>query len=501
MRRTAARAVVGLAVAGLLGCAAPRDARSAAPLRLAVRADVAGFFPDAGVNEAFTVQVNDALFDTLVRFDHRLQLQPALAARWENPDDRTYRFELRPGVRFSDGRPLTAHDVAASLEANRRGWVTRDYLQAVESVRALDELRLEVRTRVPYLALLTRLPWAFVLPADAAAAGGRPAVGSGPYRLAGWQRGREIRFAANPHWRGVAPEFAEAVYRVVPEGHERVRQVERGEADVADQVPLEEIARLEREPGLRVIRRAGLRVLFLNLRVDRPPFSDPRVREALDRLIDRRELTRRALGGLAEPATQLVPPAIVGYDPAAPATTPDRDAAMRLLRAAGVERLAFRLDGPDNRYVNDREIVAELARQFTAAGLRVELNTLDKRLFFPLIESGGSSAHLMGYSCESGDAGDVLGAVLHSARGGPLGSLNSAGLSDPELDRLIDAADTARTDDARAAALRAALRHAATLKVALPLVIQTEAVLLGPRVDWDPPLNLALRPHEMKRRR
>lgn len=500
MRRVAWRVIVGLATAGLLGCAASRDAKPTTTLRLAVRADVAGFFPDAGVNEAFTVQVNDSLFDTLVRFDGRLHLQPALAVRWENPDERTYRFELRPGVRFSDGRPLTAHDVAASLEANRRSWVTRDYLHAVDSARAIDDLHLEVRTRVPYLALLTRLPWGFVVPADAAAPGGRPAVGSGPYRLAGWERGREIRLAANPYWRGVAPEFPAVVYRIVPDARERVRQVERGEADVADQVPLGDVARLERVPGLRVIRRSGLRVLFLNLRVDRPPFSDPRLREALDRLIDRRELARRALGGLAEPATQLVTPAIVGYDPAAPVTMPDRAEAVRLLRAAGAERLAFRLDGPNNRYVNDREILAELARQFAAVGLQVELNTIDKRQFFPLIERGGSVAHLMGYSCESGDAGDVLGSVLHSARGGPLGSLNSAGLSDSELDRLIDAADTARTDDARAIALRAALRRAGSLRAALPLVIQTEAVLVGPRIDWNPPLNLALRPEEMKRR-
>jgi peptide/nickel transport system substrate-binding protein len=489
-------------------CCGPRepDAVPAArdDLRIAVRADVAGFFPDAGVNESFTVQVNGLIFETLTRFDDRLQLAPGLAARWESPDDRTYRFDLRPGARFADGRRLTAHDVVASLEANRAGWVTRDYLQAVESVRALDETRVEIRTRTPYLALLTRLPWAYVVPRAALRGSGSGAapsvVGSGPYRLVEWRPGEEIRLARNPHWGGPSPDFADVSLRVMPDAAARVAAVEKGEADVADQVPLAEIERLSRDPRLRVVERSGLRVLFLALRVDRPPFSDPRVREALDLALDRRELSRRALQGRAEPATQLVPPSIVGYDPGLRATAVDRGRARALLHAAGAEGLAFRLDGPNNRYVNDREILAELARQLGEIGLRVEASAIDKRDFFPLIESGGSAAHLVGYACESGDAGDVLNSMLHSARGGPLGSLNSLGVADEALDALIAEADAARTDDARARSLRAALQRATQLRAALPLVIQTEAVLLGPRVAWDPPLNLALRPERMKRR-
>ncbi len=489
----------------LVACGPRAPAPSPGPhddLRIAVRADVAGFFPDARVNESFTIQVNGLLFETLTRFDDRLQLAPGLALRWESPDDRTYRFDLRPGARFADGQPLTAHDVVASLEANRAGWVTRDYLQSIESVRALDETRVEIRTGTPYLALLTRLPWAFVLPRGALRAPGSavPAAGSGPYRLAEWRPGEEIRLTRNPHWSGPAPDFADVSLRVMPDAAARVAAVEKGAADVADQVPLEEVERLRRNPDLRVVERRGLRVLFLALRVDRPPFSDPRVREALDLALDRRELSIRALHGRAEPATQLVPPSIVGYDPALGAAMVDRGRARALLAAAGAEGLAFRLDGPNNRYVGDREILAELARQLGALGLRVEVNAIDKRDFFPLIESGASAAHLVGYACESGDAGDVLNSMLHSARGGPLGSLNSLGVADEALDALIAEADAARTDDARARSLRAALQRATKLRAALPLVIQTEAVLLGPRVAWDPPLNLALRPERMKRR-
>ncbi len=483
------------------GCrAAPQSPPPAGTLRIALRADVTGFFPGPPlVNEAFTLQANRSVYESLVRFDRELRLRPGLAERWSNPDDRTYRFELRRGVRFSDGRPLTAADVVASLEANRRGWVTRDYLQAIETVRARGEQEVEIRTRFPYLALLTRLPWGLVIPREAAERGLSPALGTGVYRLERWDPGHGFVFVRNPYHQGAPPAFERVVHTVVPDDGERVGLVERGEADVADQVPLDRIEALSRRPGLRVVSATGLRVLFLVLRADRAPFSDPRVREAIDLGLDRPELIRRALAGRAEPATELVPPSIVGFDNAIALPRLDQARARSLLAAAGhPSGLAIPLDGPNNRYVNDVAILAEIARQLGEIGVRVTVNALPKSEFFPLIEEGRSRMHLLGYSCESGDAGDLLGALLHSSTGGALGSLNSLGLSDPELDRLIGAADRARTDAARAHQLRLAIARAAELRAALPLIVQTEAVVLSRRLDWKPPFNMALSPEDLR---
>jgi peptide/nickel transport system substrate-binding protein len=497
--RVATRVVLAvLASAGFAAC--PSASPPSGPLRIALRADVTGFFPGPPLlNEAFSLQVNRSVYESLVRFDRELRLRPGLAERWSNPDDRTYRFRLRPAARFSDGRSLTAADVVASLEANRRGWVTRDYLQAVESVRALGEQEVEIRTLFPYLALLTRLPWAPVIPREAAERGLSPARGTGPYRLERWDRGRGYTLVRNPHYPGPGPAFERVVHTVVPDDAARMALVERGEADAADHVPLDRVETLSRNPALRVVSGAGLRVLFLGLRVDRPPFSDPRVREAIDFGLDRAELVRRALGGLAEPATQLVPSSIVGFDPALRLPRPDPGRARALLAAAGHPRgLDIRLDGPSNRYVNDVAILRELARQLGEIGVRASVNALDKNEFFPLVERGDSAMHLLGWACESGDAGDVLGALTHSATGGPLGSLNSLGLADPALDGLIGAADRARTDRERAQKLRLAVARVAGLRAALPLLVQTEAVVLSRRLAWDPPLNMALSPEDIR---
>lgn len=425
-----------------------------------MRADVTGFFPNPPiVSEAYTIETNRSLFDALVELDRGLRVRPGLAEGWESPDERTVIFRLRDGLHFSDGTPVTARDAAASLDAALRvPWVTRDNLHAIESVRALDPLRLEIRTRQPAPALLSRLSQGFVLPAASLGLRPVPAIGTGPYRLVAWRPGQEFAFEQNPFHRGPLPAFEHARYLVEPDDRRRVLAVEEGRADAADRVPPERIDELLARHGARLVVRTSLRVLFLCLRPDRAPFSDPRVREAIDLALDRDELVRRALSGHGQPASQIVPAAVVGHDPQLQRPTPDRARARELLRAAGLgPGRPLRLDGPRNRYTGDAALLAEIARQLGEVGIEVQVAALDKAEFFPLIESGRSDFYLLGWLCESGAAGDVLGSLLHRA-----------------------------------------VARAHALRVALPLVQPPQAVLLSPRVTWDVPAHMVLRPEHLR---
>lgn len=494
--------MLAVLAAALAACRpAPAPQRVDETLTLAVRADVTGFFPNPPiVSEASTIEVNRSLFEGLVDLDPQLRLKPGLALRWESPDERTFVFDLRPGLRFSDGRPVTAEDAAASLTAAlRRGWVTRDNLHDIEAVRALGPLRLEIRTRRVAPALLSRLWQGFVLPAASLDQDPVPAVGTGPYRLAGWQPGREFTFERNPFYRGPAPAFARVRYEVVPDDHARVAAVLEGRALAADRVPPGELEHLSGRSDVRLVASPSLRVLFLGLRPDRRPFSDPRVREAVDLALDRRALVERALAGQGQPASQIVPAAVVGYDPELRGTSPDRDRARALLRAAGLAPgTELRLDGPNNRYVGDAELLAEVARQLAEVGLRVRVQALEKTRYFELIESGRSDFYLLGWLCESGSAADVLGSLLHSRVEGGLGAYNTLGLADDELDRLIEAAESSTLPDHRALQLRRAVRRVHELRVTLPLVQPNQAVLLSRRLAWDPPTQLFLRAEHMR---
>lgn len=324
-------------------------------------------------------------------------------------------------------------------------------------------------------------------------------MGTGPYRLASWTPKREFVFDRNEYYRGPAPAFPRARFTVVGDGRERVERVLRGEADVADQIPLDELPRLSADPRVTVRAAPGIRLLMLVLRVDRPPFADPRVREALDLAIDRDQLNANALLGRGAPASQLVPPSIVGFNPALKVTQPDRERARRLIAEAGYSGgLRLRLDGPRNRYVRDVETLHELKRQLELSGFVVELNILEKVAFYDLLTAGKSDAGLIGWACATGEAGDALDGFMHSKMSDVLGSDNTSGLVDKELDQLIEASNRAATLLERTTRMQAAMARIAALRPIIPLAVQPEAVAISRRVSWEPPPNFALRLEDMR---
>jgi len=470
-------------------------------LRAAVRADVTGFFPNRpAANESYTFEMNRWDLDAVVALDRGLNVVPALAEHWLTPDERTFILELRPGLKFSDGTPVTAEDAVASLQAGLRlEWPNLGYLRTIETVRVLDERRFEVKAVRPDPTLLARLAWGFVLPARAVASKPVPLSGTGPYVLERWTPSQGFTFTRNPHHWGPPPGFARAEFKVVPDDEARLRLVESGEADLADFVPPDAWDRLERNPHLRLEKGAGNRVLFLGLRVDRLPFSDPRAREAVDLAIDRRAIVERVLLGKGALANQLLPRGAVGFVPELPPSALDRERARQLLRAAGIKPgRRLRLDGPFNRYMRDRQIMEEVARQLAEVGLQVEVNALEKRALYDLLDEGGSDIHLLGWASESGDGADVF-EVLFPPPGEDRGSMNASGLVDARLDEIVREAQSSTNLRARAEVLRRAFKRLSELRPILPLVVQPEAVVYDTRrVAWDPPVSLALRPRDLR---
>jgi len=481
-------------------CSACQHSPEEASITIAVRADVTGFFPNPPTkDESFTNRVNAEILEGLVGFDEDGRLVPALAGSWKTPDERTYVFDLRPGIRFSDGALLTAADVAASLLANiEKGWPTVGYLRNIASVEADGPLRVVVRTRVPYPLLLYKLPWGYVLPARVLDRRPVPLIGAGPYRLASWDRGRSFTLKRNDLYWGERPAIGRVRFEIVPEAEDRIARLVSGRVDVIDEVPLERVDALRNETAIRVFAAPSLRVLFLTLRVTEPPFSDPRVREAVDLALDRDELVARAYDGKTVPASQLVPASVVGFNPALRTRKADRVRSRDLLAEAGFPKgVDVRLDGTHNRYVNDLRILDEVARQLALVGIRVTVNALDKSAFFELIDSGRSSFHLVGWACGSGEAAEAIEALV--ATPGPgLGVANSGGYSDPVLDGLLAASNETTEPALRVEALQRALARVADQRPVLPLLLQTEAIAVSRRIDWAPGRGLRIRVEDMR---
>ncbi len=497
--QTRAMPARGVLLAGVLALLSVDCTRGAPPapvvLTAAVRADISGVFPNPPVtNDSFTLDVTSNVFEGLVSLDRELVPRPALAVRWENPDTRTWIFQLRPDARFSDGTPVTAEDVVASLDAARtQGWCNAGALQSVERVTAAGPLTVRIETRTAAPNLLGRLHYGFVLPKAAVSQTPVPAIGTGPWRIASRTPGVVTVLERNPHARAPAPALERIELHVVADAQERARRVTAGEAHVADGVPLADVDRLRAAPGVRVLLAPGLRVVYLAFKVDEPPFSDQRIREAIDLAIDRGELVRRALHGHGFPASQLVTPAVFGFDTTLAVRPPDRARARALLAEASAGALDVRLDGPRNRYVADAAILDEVARQLADVGVRAEAHALPQKEWVDRVQSGQSKLFLYGWACETRDAGDALDALMHARNAQGLGLNNFQGVADAELDRLIDAAGRAPETKERARLFAQALARVDALRLVVPLEVQPEVLAVRQELDWQPPLNYGLR--------
>lgn len=496
--------IAAVALAAVLLSACGRD-RATAPARdpqrliVAVRADITGVFPEPPTqSESFTIDVFSNVLEGPFRLDANLAVTPALVSTWTNPDERTWVFRLREGVRFSDGTPLTSDDVVASLKAAvEMPFPTGTFLSAIEKVEPNGPSEFRVTTREPSAVLPSYLAAGFVISARALAKRPVLPIGTGPYVYAGRERGREVRLTRNRFHDPPAP-FDEVLLQVLPDPAEREAALLRGSVDIAEGIPLDAVDRLSRERGLVARARPGTRVLYLAPRVDRPPFSDARVREALDLAIDRDELNARVYSGRAVPASQPVPVAVAGYDDSIPVVRADRERARALVaEASGGAGIDVRIDGPSNKYLGDVALVEEARRQLELAGFRVTARTRPKEEYFPLLARGEVQLYLFGWQCDTLEAGDVLAGAFRSRTPSGARNDNYQGLADARLDAAIDAASRASDAHERLGHLREAMKRIRAIRAAVPLVVMPETIAWSTRISWTPPPTFVLRLHEV----
>jgi peptide/nickel transport system substrate-binding protein len=482
---------------GMVGCG-QRARVPARPLVIGLQTDPIGLDPHRH-NDFHTFAVLSNVYEGLTAFDGQLRVGPGLAAGWENPNDTTWIFQLRPGARFHDGRPVAAEDVVFSLERARRlpGTDVASYLLAVKGVRAVDPHTVEITTERPAATLLEKLAFVAVLPRGSPPDIRQP-VGTGPYRLAGWTPGRRLELTAfERHWRG-AP--AEKVVWLLPitDHAERMRRLAAGELDLAAGLAPEGATSLPARGGCRVAVQESLLVWHLEMRVDRPPFADRRVRQAVDLAVDRPALVERLLLGQGRPLGQMVTPNDVGFAPDLAPTRRDLPRARALLAAAGYPR-GFEVDLDYREGSRGAELVA---RQLAEAGIRARPVKRRWGELYPSMLAGQLTFHLGAVLAESGDASDVLDAMAHS-RGtrSAYGEANASGYSDAGLDELIERSAVVLDPLKRREILQRCMRVLARDLPHVPLFAPFDLYGLREGVEWRPRLDATVLASEVRRRR
>jgi len=265
---------------------------------------------------------------------------------------------------------------------------------------------------------------------------------------------------------------------------------------VAQSLPPAEVARVRGATGVRVAMREGLSVEYLQARVDRVPFTDVRVRQAVSLALDRQQLVDHVLLGFGRPTVQIVPPIAVGYSPEL--TPPRRDvaAARRLLAEAGYGNgidvdLHYRAGRP----------LEPIRQQLAEAGIRARLVPLTFDELSDQMEAGAAPFRYAVLVTETADASDVLDSMAHSpepARG--WGLSNFSGYANPELDGWIEQSGLVGAPRDRRDTLQRCLRVLTRDLPFIPLFVPHEIYGVSDDLTFEPRLDGNLLAQEMRRR-
>lgn len=500
----------GLTIA-LLGLAFIATNAKSETLRWSSVGDVATLDP-AAHNETFTNNIHLHVYDSLVRRDRNMKIEPALATSWERVGADRWRFKLRRGVVFHEGQPFNADDVVASvarmLDPGSRGAANFPSLVRAEKV---DDYTVDMVLKGPYPLLLNDLCWLSIMSKpwmekhDALKPGNiaknvttyasTHANGTGPFKVESYQPDSKTVFVVNDKWWDKpAHNLTRIEFRPIKSDATRVAALLSGELDLVAPAPLQDLDRISATSGFKVVQEPSFRLIFLGLNWrpeliampgQKNPLLDVKVRQALWHAIDIDTIQKRIMRGKAKATGTLVAPQIAGYDAKlAGLFGYDPEKAKKLLADAGYPK-GFRigLNCSNDRFIADEQICVAIGAMWARVGVEAVIKTETRAAFFPRVDRGETDAYLYGWAnLPAMDSISIISVVLSSRKDG-YGGNNPNGLSNARIDEIARAASVELDEGKRLKLLQEALKIARDQVSIIPLHLQPVAWAMRSNVD------------------
>jgi len=395
--------------------------------------------------DAQSERIDALLFDGLVNRDEHFNLVPGLAERWEIPDPLTYIFRLRRGVRFSDGRPLTARDVKWTFDSILNGTVLTPkagFYRQVERVLAPDDATVIFRLKEPYSTLLWNLsnPAIGIVPEGSGTDFNRHVVGSGPFRLVRLEQDKELVIERNPVYWGTAAKVERVRFAVVPDTTTRALELRKGSADLEiNALPGDMVVTIDRQRQLDVMRSPGSTYAYLAFNLRDPILKNVRVRQAIAYAIDRPPMIHYLWRDMARPAASVLPPEHWAYDGEVRTYPHDPARARQLLDAAGYpERsgVRFHLTMKTSTEESTRLMAAVLQQQLREVGVALDIRSFEFATFYADVQKG--AFQLFSLRWVGGNEDPDIFEHVFSSKSFPPNRGNRGYYSNPQVDELID---------------------------------------------------------------
>jgi peptide/nickel transport system substrate-binding protein len=424
-------------------------------------------------NEGPTSALAHQIMEPLIMRDMTGKMVPALATEWgpsaDNPNE--WHFKLREGVTFHDGAEFDSEDAVFSLErAMTKDSDYKELLASVKGVRADGKYGLIIETNGPNPIMANNLTNMFMMDKGWAEAnnavkvqdyeGGeetfaaRNANGTGPYKLVSREPDVKTVMSINENYWGkdeFPMQVTEVIYTPIQNQATRVAALLSGEVDFIQDVPVQDLARVDGADGLKVQTAPQNRVIFLgmnqgdaDLKADdvdgKNPLADLRVRQAMNMAINRDAIKKIVMRDQSIPAGMISPPFVNGWTAeldAVPAT--DIAKAKGLMADAGYgDGFSIRLDCPNDRYINDEAICQATVGMLAQIGVKVQLDAKPKAQHFPLINKLETDFYMLGWGVPTYDSEYIFNFLVHT-KGEKYGSWNGTRFSNTDLDKTIEA--------------------------------------------------------------
>jgi len=333
------------------------------------------------------------------------QLVPVLAESWSNPDNNTWVFKLKKGIKFHDGSDFTSADVVHSFIRIQKDPDSKQgsSIAHVTSIEAVDPLTVRLRTKTPDAALLFRLTQRFITNKAAydrlgAAGADKLALGTGPYKFKDWVRGQWFVVEKNPTYTHSdhKPTVDEIVFRNIGESEVAITSLLNREVDVISNVPPESASRVIGPARIESART--INIMFLGMHNSVPQLSNKLVRQAVTYAIDRNALAKNVLKGYAYPMDAPVGPDQYGYSrEIGPKYNHDPAKAKKLLAQAGYPNgLEVDFLVPLGQYNKVKEVAEAISAMLNEVGIRAKLHTQDQDSGFAAIQNGKVGMYIFG---------------------------------------------------------------------------------------------------------
>ncbi|WP_156291308.1 glutathione ABC transporter substrate-binding protein [Oceanobacillus salinisoli] len=416
-------------------------------------------------NDTPSANVRINIYDNLVTQDENMELQPSLAESWEQIDETTWEFKLREGVTFHDGTEFNAEVVKANIERildPEIGAAVLFMYNMVTEVQVVDDYTVRFITEYPFAPLPAHLahPGGQMISKElieedyaAIESGEQPGsvinanpVGTGPFIFEEWKNGQSVTLVNNENYWDEPALLDSVTFNVVPEDLTRISELTTGNAHITTPLSPSDVAQVEGTDGMHVQRQESSSLAYIGFNMDKEPFDDVRVRQAISMAIDKEQIINGIYDGAGIPANGPLAPGIFGHDETLNGLEYNVEEAKNLLAEAGYEDgFSATIWTNDDRQRVDT--ATNVQAQLAEIGIDLEVEILEWGAMLDQTANGEHEMMVFGWTTVTGDADNGLYPLFHSDNLGTPG--NRTFTVDEELDKYLDEARQTADPEAR----------------------------------------------------